>query len=380
MIEFADQVEGRYDRQTLISWWDQPALANARIIVAGAGALGNEVLKLLALMGVGHVLVIDFDTVSRSNLSRTILFREEDVGKPKAHIAKERLHEINPEVDVRSVDGDLRTAVGLGELRAADVVLGCLDSVNARWALNRRCLQAGVEWIDGAISDFHGSVARYSPDRGACYECTFTPRTLERFHRRYSCPFGLVSSQAQDKTPTTAVTSSVIAAIQVQQALMMLHHVEEGLRPGERLTVYLKPYRMLTDRLPVNPDCLAHDTLPADIPVTAYDGALTAGEAIEVARTFLPTVDSLCLPLELVVEFRCDTCGAAQPVLRYREHVLQDEAMCPACGELRTPTCVEAIGRGSALAALSLGQLGIPRREILSFSHDDGRFYLQFGE
>ena len=270
----------------------------ARVIVAGAGALGNEVLKLLALIGVGQITVIDFDLIARSNLARTVLFREQDVGLPKARVAAERVREINPEVAIEPVQGDLRFALGLGAYRAAGLVLGCLDSVNTRWALNRKCMQAGVEWIDGGISDFHGLVARYSPATGACYECNFTPRTIERFNRRYSCPFGLVSSLADAKVPTTAVTTSAIAAIQVQQALMTIHGLDDGLQPGERLTVYLKPFRMVRDKLPANPDCLAHETIPMPIPVIHGGGTTTAEQASRVrrARSTQGCHASACLP------------------------------------------------------------------------------------
>ena len=89
--------EGRYDRQSLIGWWDQDRLARARFLVIGAGALGNEVLKLLALMGAGSILVYDMDRIERSNLSRGVLFREGDEGLRKAEVAVRRLREMNPE-------------------------------------------------------------------------------------------------------------------------------------------------------------------------------------------------------------------------------------------------------------------------------------------
>ena len=380
-ISFTDHVESRYARHDLIAWWDQRTVARARVIVAGAGALGNEVLKLLALIGVGRILVMDFDTVSRSNLARMVLFREEDIGKPKVLVAAERVREINPDVEIRPIQGDLRFAIGLGEYRSAHLVLGCLDSINARWALNRKCMQAGVEWIDGGISDFHGSVARYGPAAGACYECNFTARTMERFNRRYSCPFGLISGRDDDKMPTTAVTTSAIAAFQVQQALMMLHGIDEGLQPGERLAVYLKPYRMIQDKLPLNPDCLAHFTLPSEIPVVEYAQSLTVGQAIGAARTFYPGVEAHSLPFEIVVEFQCEVCDTRHTVLRPKEKVLHAEAICPGCGSLRLPVEAATICEESAHASLCFAQLGIPHREILAFSRSDNenRFYLQFG-
>jgi molybdopterin/thiamine biosynthesis adenylyltransferase len=337
------------------------------------------VLKLLALVGVGHITVIDFDTISRSNLARMVLFREEDIGKPKVHVAAERLHEINPEVEVLPVQGDLRLAIGLGEYRASDLVLGCLDSVNARWALNRKCLKAGVEWIDGGISDFHGLVARYSPTEGACYECNFTPRTIERFNKRYSCPFGLVSSEVDKKVPTTAVTTSVIAAFQVQQALMMLHGIEDGLNPGERLTVYLKPYHMVKDKLPYNQECLAHETIQQNIPITQCSGHMTINGAIQEARLINQGLNTLVLPFELVVEFECSGCGDHEPVLRPKELVHHQETVCPRCGLMRTPLIVTTIEEGSDLAKCEFGQIGIPDHEILEITGNDNQIYLQFG-
>lgn len=376
-IDFSSLTEGRYDRQELVSWWDQGLLARARFIVAGAGALGNEVLKLLALIGAGHIQVVDFDTVSPSNLARMVLFRESDIGRPKAFAAAERLAEINPQVEVEPLQGDLRFAIGLGDYRRADLVLGCLDSVNARWALNRRCLQAGTAWVDGAISDFHGLVSYYSPQSGACYECTFTPRTFERFNLRYSCPFGLRSGQEDGKVPTTAVTTSLIAALQVQQALLILHHQPEGLQPGERLMVYLKPYQMVKDRLPANPDCLAHDRLPEEIPAAMVSPQFSVQAVIRAAGRFYPRASALRLPSEFITAFTCPACGSRQAVDRLKEQVYQEESRCPVCGGLRMPEVIQSVAADSAYALSPLSRFGIPQRDILAFDQDGDSVFLE---
>jgi molybdopterin/thiamine biosynthesis adenylyltransferase len=377
-ITFHSQTEGRYDRHDLITWWDQEKVSQARVIVAGAGALGNEVLKLLALIGVGQITVIDFDVISPSNLARMVLFREQDIGRPKVQAAVERVQEINPQVEVRGVQGDLRFDLGLGDYRHAHLVFGCLDSVIARWALNRKCLQAGVEWIDGAISDYHGLVARYSPRAGACYECTFTPSTMERFNRRYSCPYGLLSSQAENKVPTTAVTTSAIAALQVQQALMMIHGLEaEALQPGERLMLYLKPFHLVKDRLPVNHECLAHSTLPKDIPGISCSAEMRLVEVFALARQWFPGVQALDLGYDFVTEFYCPACNEHQPVNRPKDKVYQDEARCPKCGQLREPATISLISIDSSETELKLSDLGIPPREILAFQQQDDRYFLQ---
>src|SRR5690348_13320644 len=115
----------RYSRLRLISWWRQEKLAAAKVLVVGAGALGNEVIKNLALLGVGTTYVIDLDNVEPSNLSRSVLFRADDGGRPKAVVAAERAREINPEVHVRGIRGDVITDMGLGLFADVDVVIGC---------------------------------------------------------------------------------------------------------------------------------------------------------------------------------------------------------------------------------------------------------------
>ena len=88
-------MESATDRQERVGWWCPSRLAQARVAVVGAGALGNEVLKNLALMGIGNVYVFDSDIVEISNLSRTVLFGKDTLGKPKATVAADRASQMN---------------------------------------------------------------------------------------------------------------------------------------------------------------------------------------------------------------------------------------------------------------------------------------------
>jgi molybdopterin/thiamine biosynthesis adenylyltransferase len=131
-IELA--AEERYHRQTLIPWWDQQKVAAAKILVVGAGALGNEIGKLLALTGVGRVLFFDPDTIERSNLSRSVLFRDSDEGRPKVAALVARMRELNPEVQVVGRAENVIERAGLGLFFWADVVIGAVDNREARWS------------------------------------------------------------------------------------------------------------------------------------------------------------------------------------------------------------------------------------------------------
>ena len=179
--------EDRFARFRLISWWDQERLAKARVLVIGAGALGNEILKDLALLGVGQVFVADRDRVENSNLSRSILFRERDCGRPKADVAAERAAEIYPGIKVQPFAGNIVYDLGLGVYRWADVILGGLDNREARVAINQATARAGKVWIDGAIERLDGVARFFDPATGPCYECTMGENDWKMLEARRSC-------------------------------------------------------------------------------------------------------------------------------------------------------------------------------------------------
>src|SRR5512139_3128291 len=129
-----------------ISWWEREKVQNAKVMVVGAGALGNEVIKNLALMGVGHLFIVDFDKVEAANLSRSILFREGDDNRSKAEIAAARAKSLNPDIHVQYMNGDVTSQLGLGMIRRMDVIIGCLDNREARLAVNRFCYWVNKPW------------------------------------------------------------------------------------------------------------------------------------------------------------------------------------------------------------------------------------------
>ena len=85
-----DFAEDKYSRFRLIPWWDQERLSNANIMVVGAGAIGNELIKNLTLLGIGKILIVDMDAIENTNLTRSVLYRAKDVGRFKADVAAER--------------------------------------------------------------------------------------------------------------------------------------------------------------------------------------------------------------------------------------------------------------------------------------------------
>lgn len=254
--------ESRSDRQERISWWSQPLLQQKRVLVAGAGALGNEVLKNFALAGLSHLFVVDFDHISKSNLSRTVLFRDADIGSSKAKTAHRRLVDLNPDLRIWSLHGDVFHDLGLGLYRSMDLVIGCLDNRLARYRINQSCYKVGVPWIDGGMTALDGQVKLFVPPDGPCYECSLNEQDYQNFNGRFSCPGLPVETFVGDRTPTTATTASIIGGIQSEEAIKFLHGLSTLAGRGVYYNGVGHQYDVLS--LPKKASCYGHWTFEPD--------------------------------------------------------------------------------------------------------------------
>ena len=209
---------------TLLSWFKKEKVKNARVLVAGAGALGNEVVKDLALFGVGHIYIVDFDQIEISNLTRSVLFREEDAFNHsyKAEVVAKRAMEINPQIKATPIVGNLFSEVGFGLYRSVDVVIGCLDSRIARYLLNRLCMRAGKTWIDGSIENLTGVVKVYTPGL-SCYECGLSREEFNNIMLRTGCADVVRTQGSAGRVATTPISASIVGAVQVQEAMKIIH-------------------------------------------------------------------------------------------------------------------------------------------------------------
>lgn len=207
-----------------MSWFNRTQVEQATVMVVGCGALGNEVLKNLALFGIGRIVVVDFDTVEPHNLTRSVLFTMDDAlqGRKKVDVVAQRIRALNPAVEVVTLDADITWQVGLGWFLEADVVIGCLDNRWARYALNRLAMRANVPWIDGGIEGLEGVAKVFIPGKN-CYACTMDPSAANELRQRVSCANRLHRDQATNHITTTPIVASIIGAVQVQEALKLIH-------------------------------------------------------------------------------------------------------------------------------------------------------------
>ncbi|MBN4049918.1 ThiF family adenylyltransferase [bacterium AH-315-M10] len=354
--------DGRFSRFELISWWSQERLERARVLVVGAGALGNEILKNLALLGFQQVVLIDFDLVERSNLSRSVLFRESDEGQPKVEAAARGAREIYPLLRVRPLSANVVHDIGLGLFRWANVVLGALDNREARLAINRACYRTGTPWIDGAIEVLSGVARLFAPD-GPCYECTMNENDWEQLATRRSCSLLNRELVAHGRTPTSPTTAAVIAAIQCQETLKLLHGLEtlEGagyVFDGLGHSSYVVRYQR-------NPDCLSHDPLPELLAVGSA-ATTSAADLLELAADRLGGSATLQFSRELAASLDCPDCGDQESVLCSLSELTEQRGACPHCGARRAPRLFHSLSADEPeLAARPLVEIGIPPWDII---------------
>lgn len=375
---FIDDTD-RYSRLRLIPWWRQERLATARVLVVGAGALGNEVLKNLALLGVGTVYVIDLDDVEPSNLSRSVLFRTEDGGRGKAEVGAQRAGEINPDVRMIPFKGDVITDLGLGLFADVDVVIGCLDNREARLWVNRQCWKVGTPWVDSGIQEIQGVVKVFVPPDSACYECAMTERDYQLLNLRYSCPLLRRDQIMEGKVPTAPTIASMMGALEVQEALKIIHGLPVA--AGSAMVFNGVANQFYTTRLPFRADCLSHETYPqpVELPLSATQPVADLFAAAQ--QTGLAGPLTLVLERDLVVSIGCPRCGWHIDVHRPRTRVSQAESICPTCNKPAQPEIVSALAEDSPLAALSLAQVGIPPYDIVRVDGiDDSGFFLLAGD
>lgn len=358
----------RYSRLRLIGWWDQDKIRAAKVLVVGAGAIGNEVLKNLALLGVGRIWVIDLDEIEDSNLTRSVLFRHDDCGKSKAIAAAEEVRNINPDVHITPIHGNVITDIGLGLFREVNLVIGALDNREARLWVNRSCWKVGRPWIDGGIQEISGVAKVFVPPDGACYECAMTENDYRLINLRYSCPLLKREDLMAGKVPTAPTIASMIGGLQVQEALKLIHGlpVDNGTAlvwNGQANNFYKTAYQR-------KEDCLSHDCYgePIELPLTS---SATADELFAAAAAEFGGKKELTLHLDrdLVVSLDC-ACGNSRRVMQPQQLVGAGDAKCPACGQTAKPVLEHSVDAGTPLAKEKLSGLGIPPYDIVRVGDD----------
>jgi molybdopterin/thiamine biosynthesis adenylyltransferase len=367
----AEQEEDRFSRLRLIPWWDQKKIEAARVLVIGAGALGNEILKNLALLGFVHVVVVDLDRIETSNLSRSALFRTTDVGSSKAEAIARGYLDLLPEAKVQPIVGNVMQDCGLGLFAWADVILAGLDNREARLWINRAAWKVGRPWIDGAIEGISGVARVFVAGEPPCYECTLGETDWSILNRRMSCNLLLHEPNPQGRVPTTPTISSVIGGIQVQEAVKLLHglptlagkgYVFEGLNHSSYVTQYTE-----------NPECMSHDTLEGIVELPQRSSELTLEQLTQRGREDLGAEEVVVeFSRDVIHQLACPRCGAREDVFVPVGAIDRAQGMCPLCTDaghdpqIRIVQTLTGYRGEPELAGRTLDRLGLPLFDVFT--------------
>jgi len=372
--------EDRFSRFRLIPWWDQNKLRTARVLVVGAGALGNEILKNLALLGCEQVVVVDLDRIEESNLSRTILFNSDDIGSFKAGVAARNFKKLAPQAHVRSLVANVVQNCGLGLFAWADVILAGLDNREARLWINRCAWKMNRTWIDGAIEGINGVARVFTAGAAPCYECTLGETDWKLLEQRMSCNLLLREANTEGKVATTPTISSVIAGIEVQEAVKLLHglptlagsgFVFEGLNH----TSYKVEYT-------ANPDCMSHFTFAEVTALQRKSSELTLEELRRIGLKDLNASDGIVeFSRDIIYQLECPGCGAKEERFAPVGNVRYEEGRCPADGKMRAVKTIHSYSGTEDYGNRTLDQLGLPLFDVFSVrTMDAEKAYLIAGD
>lgn len=168
--------EDRYQGQVAlpqIGARGQQRLAEATVLVVGAGGLGCAALPYLATAGVGKLIVVDFDTIAETNLNRQVLYTPDDIGKSKAQTAANRISSLNPNIEVVAINDFFSSHLSDDLVPLCDVVLDCTDRPDARYLINDACVKHGKPYVYAGVYRFEGQLAVFNFKGGPTYRCAF---------------------------------------------------------------------------------------------------------------------------------------------------------------------------------------------------------------
>lgn len=246
----ADEFERRYARQIQlpqIGLAGQRRLAEARVLLVGAGGLGSPCAYYLAAAGVGHLRILDDDVVEISNLQRQILHNQSRIAQNKAESAKITLEALNPQVTVEAIAERL-TPDNTNHFNNIDLVIDGTDNFATRYLISDSCNARGLAWLYGAVHRFDGQLSLFhasQPERRpGCYRCLFPE------------PDAPVTTPNCTEAGVLGVTPGVIGLLMASEALKFLLGIGNGMQ-GRLLSVNLLDMHFHETRLQADPDCIA---------------------------------------------------------------------------------------------------------------------------
>lgn len=249
--------EDIYERSKRLGWFDIDAIEGSKVLMVGAGAIGNEVLKNLILTGFKHITIVDMDHVVKSNLNRCLFFDLGDADEKsyKAEIVARKASQMAPGLDIKHHVSRIEE-LGDEFIPSFDLVFGCLDNLAARLHLNAHCYYSSTPYIDGATLGMTGKVQVVIGPKTPCVECTLNRTHIETVEKRYSCT-GTDMNFVEPKLAAEITTTSVISAVEVREGIKIACDLHDKVLKGIFYYHGIRNETMIMD-IEINPNCPHH--------------------------------------------------------------------------------------------------------------------------
>jgi len=337
------------------------SIRDLEVVVVGAGALGNEVVKALGLLGVKRILVVDPDVVEPSNLTRSVLFRKADyVGCNKAEALARASAPLFPDTEFSALATEIADA-GFGRLASAGLVFSCVDSDLARLEIAYISTRLHLPVVDAGLGTpnyAHGRVSWFPGKCGACFGCKLTPRRRRELLTNWDATARSCSDAAEeDQRSSTPTMAAIIGSAQVELGLRW--RIENQM---ESVTFEISldgPPRCDFFRTPVSPACPFHES-SGDVLVSPTADC-TLGGLLDSVKAPAGAEPFLVLDWPICCRSRCSDCAFEWAPFE-RAAVLRRRAVCPSCGSrsILEQESIRVIGRNSPWAKATPAALGLP--------------------
>ena len=338
-------------------------VSHLEVVVVGAGALGNEVVKALGLLGVARVLVIDPDCVRPSDLTRSLLFRKEDyAGRNKAVAMVEAAGPLFPGTEFVAIPAEIAD-VGFGRFAQASLLFSCVDNDLARLEMSYLGTKLGLPVADaglGAPNYAHGRVSWYPGQGGACFGCKLTPGRRRELLNYWDAEVRSCSDALPDgQRPSTPTMAAIVGSLEVELGLRWRM---ENCRESVTFEVTLEGTpRSQFFRTPVSAECPFHESRD-EVMVDAV-GQATVAEILESVKAPADGAPYLILDWPICCRARCSACCHEWAPMQ-RAAVIRRRAVCPACGSrsILEQESIRVIGHNSPWARKAPSALGLPEQ------------------
>ena len=361
--------------------FNHPGARNLRLLVVGAGALGNEVVKTLGLIGVGSITVIDPDVIEPSDLTRSLFFRiGKTAGRSKAETLAGLAGALFTDTLITGVSKEIAD-IGFQELAAFDMIFGCVDNDLARLEIAYLSTQLDLPVVDGGLgtSDYsRGRVSIFPGRSAACFSCRLTRQKRSELLTVWEAvrrPCWLEQDGLHRRSyPSTPMLAAVVGAMQVEVALRrLLDCGPANAFPASTIDVALDPpQRLETFTIALGESCPFHQPGGARFPAPGPPSSTTVRELLNCAASGTAGKEwaTLILDWPICASVRCGECGHRwSPMTRLA--ALRRSGACPSCSsrDFIEEEVLRRIEAGSRWENRTLEELGLPERHLHLIRH-----------